>query len=181
MTERLLSGAPPRRLLLATDLSSRGDRALDRAVQLARAWDAELHVVHAVETPPPVVSRGVDEALAPSRQPDLEAAAAKQLRDLLGHAGLPARLHVECGAAAAAILAVAEREACELVILGESRDGAPNLVEGTLERVVRKSPVSTLVVRSRPRGDYRALLVGTDFTEEAQQALVAAARLFPQA
>lgn len=181
MTERLLSGALPRRLLLATDLSSRGDRALDRAVLLARAWDAELHVVHALETPPPSVPAGVDEQRYLSQYPDPEAAAARRLRALAEHAGLPLRVHVEAGPAATAILAVAEREACDLVVLGETDDGAFNLVESTLERVVRKSPVSVLVVRERPRGPYRSLLVGTDFTEEARQALVVAARLFPQA
>ena len=41
--------ASPRRILLATDLTSRGDRALDRAVQLARLWHSELHIVHVVD------------------------------------------------------------------------------------------------------------------------------------
>ena len=36
------SGAPPRGILLASDLGARSDRAFDRAVQLARAWDARL-------------------------------------------------------------------------------------------------------------------------------------------
>lgn len=180
MTERLLSGAPPRRLLLATDLSSRGDRALDRAAQLARTWDAELHLVHAVETPPPVVPAGVDERRYLSQYPDLEATAARRLRALAEHIDLPARAHVEAGTAAAAILAVAEREDCDLVVLGEGRS-AFSLVESTLERVVRKSPASVLVVRERPLGPYCSLLVGTDFTEEARQALVVGAHLFPQA
>src|SRR5699024_10309123 len=39
---------PPRRILLATDLASQTDRALDRAVRLARQWQAQLHVVHAL-------------------------------------------------------------------------------------------------------------------------------------
>lgn len=36
------TAAPPARLLLATDLSARCDRALDRAAQLAGEWHAEL-------------------------------------------------------------------------------------------------------------------------------------------
>ncbi|WP_082549885.1 universal stress protein [Mesorhizobium sp. Root157] len=38
----------PRRLLLATDLTSACDRAFDRAVQLASAWDADLTICHVV-------------------------------------------------------------------------------------------------------------------------------------
>lgn len=40
------------RILLATDLSSRTDRALDRAAQLARQWGGELLVCHALEADP---------------------------------------------------------------------------------------------------------------------------------
>ena len=40
---------PPQRILLASDLSSRGDRALDRAAQLAQQWGAELMILHAME------------------------------------------------------------------------------------------------------------------------------------
>jgi hypothetical protein len=35
--------------MLATDLSSRGDRALDRAIQLANTWQPELLIVYALE------------------------------------------------------------------------------------------------------------------------------------
>lgn len=42
----------PRTILLATDLSARSDRALDRAVQLARQWNSKLLIVHALEKPP---------------------------------------------------------------------------------------------------------------------------------
>lgn len=37
------------KVLVATDLSPHSDRALDRAVSLARQIEAELHVVHAIE------------------------------------------------------------------------------------------------------------------------------------
>src|SRR3546814_10836206 len=39
--------ARPRRILMATDLSARCDRALDRAVQLSTQWQVPLQVVHA--------------------------------------------------------------------------------------------------------------------------------------
>lgn len=42
MTEPSWINGPPRRIILATDLSARCDRALDRAAALASAWQAEL-------------------------------------------------------------------------------------------------------------------------------------------
>jgi nucleotide-binding universal stress UspA family protein len=40
--------SPPRKILLAADLSPRCDRAFDRAVGLASTWGAQLAVVHAL-------------------------------------------------------------------------------------------------------------------------------------
>lgn len=181
MTHNPRSDVRPRRMLLATDLSSRSDRAFDRAVHLARDWNAELHLVHAVEAPPPAVPAGVDAQAYLRRYPDQRAAALRGMHALVAHGDVHASLHVEDAPAAQAILAVAAREACDLVILGESREQLVGPLETTLERVVRASPVSVLAVRNRVRGRYDRLLVGTDFTAEAQQALVLAASLFPRA
>lgn len=56
MAETETRRALPRKLLLATDLSCRCDSALDRAVALCRDWQAELVVVHALETAQEVLS-----------------------------------------------------------------------------------------------------------------------------
>lgn len=45
----MIENSEAHNLLLASDLSSRCDRASDRAVQLARAWKAKLLVVHAID------------------------------------------------------------------------------------------------------------------------------------
>lgn len=181
MTERLLAGSRPERLLLATDLSSRTDRALDRATQLARHWGAELHVVHAVDAQPTAVPAGVDSDTFLRRYPDRMADAKRRMSRLLRDIDLPAHVHVEEGTAASVILAVCERRRCDLVVLGESCEGAFNLVESTLEQIVRKVAASVLVVRNRGAVEYRSLLVGTDYTAEARQSLVVAANLFPDA
>ena len=45
---RWMSG-PPKKILLATDLSPRCDRALDRAVLLAELWQAKLIILNVLE------------------------------------------------------------------------------------------------------------------------------------
>lgn len=178
MTDIIGTGDRPRRILLATDLSSRCDRALDRTLQLARAWGADLHVLHAVETPAPVVPLGVDAERYLKRRPDRRLDARRELERLVGN---EARLHVEDTPVAAAILDVAAREGCDLVVLGEARNPLMGPIESTIDEVVRKAATSVLIVRSRPTGPYRRLLVGTDFTDEALQALRRAGTLFPEA
>jgi hypothetical protein len=44
----------PKKILLATDLSCRCDRAMDRAVALATEWQAQLVVLHVLQEPAPV-------------------------------------------------------------------------------------------------------------------------------
>ena len=49
MNEPVADPGAPRHVLLATDLSARGDRALERAAMLARRHDARLTLVHVIE------------------------------------------------------------------------------------------------------------------------------------
>lgn len=173
---------PPKRILLATDLSGRGDRALDRATQLANQWGAELLVVHALE------SEGLDtpeyRGLPSWRQPPNSAAMVEsQIRDDVRGECPRLSVVVEEGAAIKVILDVLEREPCDLVVVGLGRQRAFgwNPLGGTLDELFRRSPVSVLVVKKRPHGRYEHLLVGTDFTPEAQAGLETAAGLFPEA
>jgi nucleotide-binding universal stress UspA family protein len=169
---------PPRRILLATDLGARCDRALDRAVQLARQWQAPLLVVHAL------ARDSTEPWLGDDLPPDMDRVQAtrqrieRDLRD--GVAELD--IQVQEGTPGEVILAAAAREGCDLIVVGEGRDTLRQVVLGsTVEYLVRRSPVSVLIVKLRPRGTYRHILVGTDFTAESRDGLHVAAALFPQA
>lgn len=169
-------------ILLATDLSSRGDRALDRAAQLARQWGARLLVVHALDRGHSSVA---DHSLhVPSwrQSPDVSEAIRDQVRRNLREEVDQLEFHIKEGPPEQVILDAAEREKCDLIIAGAEREGTLGGVFGsTVEHLVRRSPVSVLVVKTRPNRPYRHVLVGTDFTEESRHGLEAAGRLFPAA
>ena len=176
--------SPPKTILLATDLSSRGDRALDRAAQLARQWNARLVVVHAIEG----ASDGpnwsdLDDAPSWRRPPEAAIAIERQIRRDLREEVDDLLIHIEEGDPVQVILATIEREECDLVVLGTARDElfGRMLLGDTVEHIVRKSPVSVLIVKTRPHGAYRHLLIGSDFTEESKRGLSVAAKLFPDA
>ena len=171
----------PNRILLATDLSARCDRALDRAAQLARQWQLPLLVVHAA--PRATESWPVaDEAPSWRPMPDQAAAIERQIRrDLDGRID-EVTIHVAEGEPAQVILEAVAREGGDLIVLGAASGSfGGGLLGNTAEQLVRKSPASLLVVKNRPHGAYRHLLVGTDFTAESQHGLKAAAMLFPEA
>jgi len=180
MNEPVTSPAPPRGILLATDLGSRCDRAMDRAIQLARQWQATLHVVHVVA---PDIEESWPVSPGPSRPqaPTTAARAERQLRRDIG-ADVPGLvLHVAEGDPAAMILEAATRERCELIVLGTGEARPHGTLGHVTEYLLRKSPASLLVVRERPHGGYGHVLVGTDFTAESRHGLTAAAEWFPSA
>lgn len=182
MVEEIWPNTPPKRILLATDLSGRGDRALDRATQLANQWDAELLIVHALEDEG--LGSPEHQGLPSWRRPLNDIALVEaQIRDDVRGDCPRLRVHVEEGPAIKVILDAVERERCDLVVVGLGRYrsfGWPPLGK-TLDELFRRAPVSVLVAKKRPRGPYNHILVGTDFTPEARVGLETAIQFFPDA
>lgn len=180
MSEPSLPKTPPAKILLGTDLSPRSDRALDRAAQLARQWNAELLIVHAIDRNA-AASLSKFGATAGWRQSaDPVVTIQNRIRRDLREPVERLKFDIREGEPEKVLIEAAEREGCELMILGESgNDLFEGLLPGsTVDYLVRKSPVSVLVVKTRPRGAYQHLLVGTDFTEESRHGLEVAAHAF---
>jgi nucleotide-binding universal stress UspA family protein len=179
-----MSDAKHNNVLLATDLSPRSDRALDRALLLAREWRVALVALTVVAPQAGLASHPV---LALSSDAVAQRAARRQaerrLRADLADATVPPIVHVEQGEVAATVLAVAQAERCGLIVTGVARHEALArvLLGSSVEALARRAPVPLLVVRERPRGRYTQVLVTSDFSEHARQALQTAVALFPQA
>ena len=180
MTAIASSLAPPQKILLATDLRSHGDRALDRAAQLARQWQVPLHVVHVQSCP-------VEDELSPINQPSWRQGYAspvlveRQIRRDLRQEIADLTIHVADGNPADAILDTAAQQGCDLIVLGASEPSSPSALGRVTEQLLRKSPASLLVVKSRPHDAYANVVVGTDFTAESRVGLTTAAQWFPTA
>lgn len=173
---------PPRRILLATDLSARCDRALDRAAALASAWKAEIVAVHALEQSGDVFTQEVERRL-PSwrRAPDPVRLVEEQLRHDMLQTGVDIQAVVEKGEAPDVVLRHAEAQACELIVIGIARDETLGRfgLGTTVDRLLRRTRIPLLIVKQRPRGPYRDMLVATDFSESSRHALRTAVALFP--
>ena len=173
---------PPRILLLATDLRARSDRATDRARQLARQWHARLHVVHVLR---PAPESWLEPPAGLESEPPLPSTdatrATHQLRREFADDSDDVELHVVEGTPADAILELAAAIGCELIVLGTDDEPPVERLGRVLETLLRRSPISLLAVRARPRGAYARVLVGTDFTTESRHGLEAAATWLPAA
>ena len=170
-----------RRILLATDLSCRSDRALDRAFALAEQWAAELIAVTVAET---TATDMLDERPRKwRRQADTTERMRWRLARDVREKAANIRMIVAEGEAASAISAIAQREQCDLIVTGFGHDATLGSIflGSTVDRLVRETRIPILVVRERTAGAYARVLATTDASEESLEALRVASALFPAA
>jgi nucleotide-binding universal stress UspA family protein len=173
----------PARLVLATDMSARCDRALSRAAQLARAWGAAVEVLHAVS---PAEAAFRDRGPAPPawRRPEpWVRTVERRLQEDLAAEGIDATVRVVTDAPAQAVLAAVAGDPAALVVLGIAKDAHMERLQlgSTADSLVRHATVPVLNVRSRARAPYKHVVTATDFSAPSVHALQLAARWFPQA
>lgn len=173
----------PSSILLATDLSARGDRALSRALQLARQWKARLVVLTVL--PQGNAAERVARRLPGATALDDAAArplAEQRLRRLLeGETdGVDTALRIGHGHVGRAVLQAAAEENCALIVTGIAGDPLFELplVGSTVLWLTRHSRLPVLIVHDRVRGPYRNLSLACDFSDSASQAARCALELF---
>ncbi len=141
---------PIRRILVATDFSECAARALDYAAFLARAYSAQLELLHVVEVLP---GSDLDSVAANHYFERCRKQAARPLDEqatYLAEVGLAAKWRVRLGIPSQQINAAATDCEADLVVLGtHGRTGLVEIALGsTAERVVRGAPCPVLTVRS---------------------------------
>lgn len=165
--------ATPRTILLPTDFTGRCDRSRDRAVLLARAWDARLVLLHVLE----------DDATLPwGRDEALDRAQAK-LESEVQDDDIAICTRVAFGDVTSTILDVAAEFSVDLIVTGISRKDELGdfLIGTTVERLARRAGLPLLIVKGRTEAEYRQLMAATDFSECSRTALTTAVDLFPMA
>ena len=141
------------RILVPVDFHGSSRAALELAIELAKADDAELTVMHAIEIPIYAYMNEEYPAIDPLT-PLQDAARAELAQTLSGvQRQLPAaRGELRVGSAALEILAAIEDVHADLVVIGtHGRHGLGRVVLGSVaEKVVRLSPAPVLTVRNHP-------------------------------
>jgi nucleotide-binding universal stress UspA family protein len=170
---------PPKSILLATDLSARCDRALDRAVFLSQLWQAKLVILHVLEN----VWDPDSDSTTPSwrRPPDPTDVATKQLLADIGPLQNAADVVIGEGDPTEVIARTAETKGCDLIVTGVARDELFGrfILGTTVDRLLRRSQEPILIVKKRARHGYRRIAVAIDFSESSRHALEATMRFFP--
>jgi nucleotide-binding universal stress UspA family protein len=144
----------PKRVLVPTDFGDAAATALDYAVELATALHAEIVLMHAFEIPRvgfPDATLGMTAELGRRIVDGVR----EGLDGLLAErkdVGVPIRTCVVEDNPWHAVLAVAEREKADLVVMGtHGRKGLPHMLLGSVaEKVVRTATLPVLIVHHEP-------------------------------
>jgi len=158
-----------KRILVASDLSARSDRAVRRAVRLAGQTGAALTLVHVV-----------DDELPDEIAQSAMAAAGDMLSAMVSRLDVPAGVDVAVKVVAGQAHLAAASDA-DLIVLGIHRNESSRLpvIGSTMGRVIRESSVP-LLVAMRPAGEfYRKAVVGVDLSVFSEAAIAAAKFLVP--
>lgn len=174
-----------RHILLATDFSENAEAALERAVAIALHHGARLSLVHSMVplaspagfVPAPEATLHTYREAAQERLSALQRRLSERLAEVDAHLvfGTPHR----------AILEAADRLGPDLVVLGtRGLSGLSHLLLGsTAERVIQHATLPVLTVPPLAANHHRPierLLVPTDFSTDAEQALDAARLLLSE-
>lgn len=155
-------------ILIAHDLSREADLALQRAVDLARQYDARLTLLHVLE-----------DHLPNALQENLREGAQRLFQQRLEQLGAPpTQVLLRKGRPALQILEEVEESKADLLVIGNHHHNAPELFIGTtLERVARHIDIPLLLAVGERPAPYRKGFTALDFSLCACDALRSACSL----
>jgi nucleotide-binding universal stress UspA family protein len=165
-------------ILIATDLTDRSERALERAARLGRDGLAErFTLLH-------VVAAGLPQILATQQQNAAEILLAGKIAHLPSvGVPTPASAIVRTGEVFSTIIGEAISGKADLVIVGAPSKSpyVQTIVGTTAERVIRFVERPVLLVNQPTHGPYARVLVAFDGSDGAVRGLAAALVLAPDA
>jgi universal stress protein E len=155
-----------RRILAATDFSTRSHRALRRAGLLARKRDAGLTLVHVVEDDQP---RSLIELERREASKFLD----EQIHSLAELRGVRCNFLLAGGAAFDGILQTARISSADLIVMGSHRKQLLRdvFIGTTVERVIRGGTYPVLMVNKAVDHPYERVLAATDMSEVSARAI----------
>lgn len=155
-------------ILVPTDGSAAGDRAVDHAIEFATAFDATVHALYVIDAALySSLEAGVDTVITALEREGQ--AAVDAIADRCVAAGVDAQTAVVVGTVHRSIRAYADENDIDLVVMGtHGRQGFERFFLGSVtERTVRTSSVPVLTVRSAGADDDAGEAEEPEEAEEA--------------
>ncbi|MES2677287.1 MAG: universal stress protein [Pseudomonadota bacterium] len=160
-----------KKILVATDLSSRSDRAVLRAIKLAKNYQAHLTIVNIIDEETPKTLLAETQKIA---KQEIDLCIKGRVKDIKHD------IKIVVGSAHSDILKIVAEENIDLIVLGLHRhfEESQPMVGKVIERVIKNSMKPVLVVKNRSESDYKNILVGVDFNIHSKKSLKLSLNMF---
>lgn len=152
-------------ILVATDFSQRSDYALQRAVLLAKAQKAHLHLVHIID--------GDQTKMVRDAQLEVATNTAKVMaEDVAKDHGLVCTSVVKAGTPHITLAEVAHEVGADLIVMGAHRKHflKDAFIGTTVERLIKSTQHPVLLTNLEAKSPYTNAILATDFSDGARHA-----------
>lgn len=163
------------RILVASDLTARSDRAMARGFLLAHQLNAHIRILH-------VVDSGLPEELRAHSAEWAERALSRDIKILESSSGCQASFEILIGDPATSIVQAASSDKTDLLLLGvhPGMGGLPKAFgDTTAGRILKSSFTATLIVTEDAAEPYRNVVIGVDFSVYSRTAIRQAVEVAP--
>jgi len=168
------------KIVVGTDFSTQSDAAVRHGIHIARSTRAQLLVVHVVETPAEEEGLASVQSAIERWHADDEARLTDALEAQAADDVEITQEIVDASSTAEGLQAVVEAHGADLTIVGSTGLSGikETLLGSTAQKVLRTVRNDVLVARGKPvEGGYQRVLIPTDFSEAADNALELAVAL----
>jgi len=162
-------------ILVAIDRSAMAEEALKRAISIAKEKDAQLIVMHVIESPfieSPFV-QSIDEG-------EIKKSIIEQIDQLNTEANLKYILFVESGSASSSITLKAQKTKADLLIVGThgKNDIKSNYFGSTTLKLIQNTHIPVLIVKNEAKNIYEKMLAPTNLSDYSKESILFANALF---
>lgn len=171
-------------LLIASDFSKHADKALQRAIDLAKLNKAHIHFLHVLEPSLSSITQPSETELQPNHFAEKKEIEEKILKKLRGNTHkLFANASVVLGRVADEIVRYADENHCEMIIVGAHGNYYINdyVLGTTAGSIIRQSHVPVFLIRKKPTFAYDRILIATDLSQASKEAVQFTFNCFPNA
>jgi len=170
-----------KRIVVGIDISERTDNVLKRALMIARENEAELFVVHAVETPWLSVPSffGSKELVVDTEK--IKKTIEKKLKALNADKKVPYFIYVKEDDADDLLLYAAKWSRADMMVLGahSKKKGLKRFLGSIVQKVVHQSHLPVLIVKNNADQAYKNIVAPTDFQMQSKQSILFSKEIFP--
>lgn len=170
-----------KRIVVGIDTSKNSDNVLKRALMIARENEAELFVVHAVETPWLSVPSyfGSKDLVIDTEK--ISKTIEKKIKALNTGNKVSYFIYVKEDDADELLLYAAKWSKADMMVLGahSKTKGLKRFLGSIVQKVVHQSHLPVLIVKNKATHAYKNIVAPTDFQMQSKQSILFAKNIFP--